>query len=136
MGGDALLLNADDFTAYLHEIVQPPVPPPGDAAAIARGQALFQSPKLACATCHSGVNYTDLALHTALSPMTTTPGDTLIATRTPSLRGVFLRAPYFHDGRAADLIALHKRSDLADHGDASGLTDAEMADLVAFLKSL
>ncbi len=136
MGGDTLLLNADDFAAYLREIVQPPVPPPGDAAAIARGQLLFASPQLRCATCHSGPNYTDLQQHAALSPMTTLPGDTLTAARTPSLRGVFLRAPYFHDGRAADLFALHKRSDLADHGDPSGLTDAEMADLVAFLNSL
>ena len=136
MGGDALLLNADDFAAYLHEIVRAPIPPPGDPAAIARGKKLFQSPALDCARCHSGPDYTDLQQHAALTPMTTLPGDTLTTARTPSLRGVFLRAPYFHDGRAADLYALHERSDLADHGDTSGLTDAEMADLVAFLKSL
>jgi cytochrome c peroxidase len=136
MGGDALLLDSSDFTAYLHEIVQPPEPPPGDTAAIARGKALFESPALDCVHCHSGANYTDLQAHIALLPTSTTPGDTLKAVRTPSLRGVFLRAPYFHDGRAADLFALHKRTDLLEHADMSGLPDAEMADLVAFLKSL
>ena len=135
MGGDALLLNAEDFTAYVREIVRPPVPPAGDPAAIARGRVLFESPALRCAHCHSGDDYTDLLPHAALSPMTTLPGDTLTAARTPSLRGVFLRAPYFHDGRAPDLFAL-RRTDLADHGDPSTLSDAELADLVAYLKSL
>ena len=136
MGGDALLLNPGDFTAYLQEIVQTPVPPAGDAAAIARGKALFDSAQLDCRRCHSGDAYTDLQQHVALTPMTTLPGDTLTTVRTPSLRGVFLRAPYFHDGRAPDLFDLHRRADLADHGDASNLTSAEMADLVAFLQSL
>ena len=136
MGGDALGLNPEEFSAYAHEIVQVPLPPPGDPLAIARGGALFASPALGCTRCHSGPNFTDLARHVALRPMATLAGDTLSAARTPSLRGVFLRAPYFHDGRAADLVALHQRSDLADHGDPTQLEPGDMADLVAYLNQL
>ncbi|WP_417309075.1 hypothetical protein [Devosia sp.] len=76
--------------------------------------------------------------------------------RTPSLRNVWVTAPYFHDGSAATL------DDVIDHyahggrvipdgpnaGDGSknpykdpliigfGITDAEKSDLIAFLESL
>jgi cytochrome c peroxidase len=53
--------------------------------------------------------------------------------RTTPLRGLFQHAPYFHDGSAPDLLAV------VEHYDARfglGLTAAQKADLVQYLKSL
>ena len=65
--------------------------------------------------------------------------------RTPTMRNVGKTAPYFHDGSVADLRTAVKL--MATGGDRKvkdldanladrGLTDAEIDDLVAFLKSL
>jgi CxxC motif-containing protein (DUF1111 family) len=46
-------------------------------------------------------------------------------------------APYLHDGRAATLEELFKKSDPEkSHGEISALTDDEIADLIAFTRSL
>jgi cytochrome c peroxidase len=53
--------------------------------------------------------------------------------KVPTLRGLPLRAPYFHDGSAASV------RDVVDFNDARfsiGLTDTEKSDLVAFLNAL
>jgi cytochrome c peroxidase len=53
--------------------------------------------------------------------------------RTAPLRGIWQHPPYFHDGRAPDLLAV------VNHYDALfslGLTAAQKADLVEYLKSL
>jgi cytochrome c peroxidase len=51
----------------------------------------------------------------------------------PILRGLAARAPYFHNGLAADLGAV---LDFYDGRFAMHLTAQEKADLVAFLQSL
>lgn len=51
----------------------------------------------------------------------------------PILRGLAARAPYFHNGSAA---SLEKVIEFYDVRFAIGLTDAEKADLVAFLRAL
>jgi cytochrome c peroxidase len=68
------------------------------------------------------------------------------AWRTPSLRNVALTAPYMHDGRYATLEEVVEHYDRGGDPDAVGtrdihikplgLTAAEKADLVAFLKTL
>ena len=53
--------------------------------------------------------------------------------KVPTLRGLPLRAPYFHDGSAATVM------DVIDFTDARfsiGLTDSEKSDLAAFLNAL
>ena len=53
--------------------------------------------------------------------------------RTAPLRGIWQHPPYFHDGRAADLLAV------VNHYDelfSLELTAAQKADLVEYLKSL
>ena len=50
---------------------------------------------------------------------------------TPTLRGVFATAPYFHDGSALTLDAAVLRVP-----NTSDLTDAQRAQLVAYLKTL
>jgi cytochrome c peroxidase len=51
----------------------------------------------------------------------------------PVLRGLASRAPYFHNGLAADLDAV---IDFYNTRFSAGFTDQEKADLVAFLSAL
>jgi cytochrome c peroxidase len=85
--------------------------------------------------------YTFRNLATGIERQTTDPGRALLTGRWkdigkfkgPILRGVAARAPYFHDGSAADLNAVldfyQTRFDL-------DLTRQERSDLIAFLNSL
>jgi cytochrome c peroxidase len=50
---------------------------------------------------------------------------------TPTLRGIFASAPYFHDGSAATLRDVVDRLDFS-----SNLNDSEKSDLVEYLKTL
>lgn len=54
--------------------------------------------------------------------------------KTPSLRGLAARAPYFHNGSAATLLDVINAYE--DAGFDFGFTEDEKADLVAFLESL
>ncbi len=113
----------------------------------------FQS---ACASCHGGPFYTDSALGNAGLDFTQTivlhdigtcvkkglfpdrPGKdvkgqthTACDFDTPTLRGVFATAPYFHDGSARTLLDVVKRLP-----SSSGLAAGDQADLVEYLKTL
>jgi cytochrome c peroxidase len=125
----------------------------GDQAALdasaQRGLALFGA-KARCGECHAGANFTDeqfhaLGLHGDAGRATVTK-DTRDHGRfkTPTLREVARTAPYMHDGSIA---TLEEVIDYYDRGGAPhpnldpkmtrlGLTAAERADLVAFLRSL
>jgi mono/diheme cytochrome c family protein len=115
-----------------------------DQAAAKRGQRLFRN-EARCATCHQSPNYTDVLSGPDPSvPFLHDPAevgmDPAYAARTATgkyrttpLRGLLQHAPYFHDGSAADLLAV------VNHYDRHfrlGLTAAQKADLVEFLKSL
>jgi cytochrome c peroxidase len=95
-------------------------------AAIERGAELFAS---RCARCHAPPSYTspkqyDVGLADEAGDRDFNP---------PSLRGVGLRAPLLHDGRAATLEEV-----LGKFGHPAALEKLprEIADLVAFLRSL
>ncbi len=122
-----------------------------------RGWELFRG-KAACATCHSGENFADGLFHRVgvgvpesgeggdLGRFDATKVDAdKYKFRTPTLRNVSKTAPYFHDGSQPDLRAAVKQmasggnrkikeldSNLLDRG----LGDAEIDDIVAFLKAL
>jgi len=92
-----------------------------------RGEALFRTPRpvldptgefpsgqpVACATCHSGKFFTDGKAHRDVIPTgdpVFDPGrvdaeGNILGFDTPSLLGVRLTAPYFHDGIAGDPTA-------------------------------
>ena len=56
---------------------------------------------------------------------------------TPSLRGVWDGAPYLHDGSAPTLLDVLTNRNAGDrHGRTSQLTEGEIQDLIAFLRSL
>ncbi len=136
MAGDGLLVDGDSIRAYIDEIVKPPLPPAGDAAAIARGRAVFASSAAGCAKCHDGPDLTDNGFHVVLDPMSLHADDVFPTANTPALHGLFVRAPYFHDGRADSLRDLLTRPDAAKHGGARDLSASQIDDLVAYLGSL
>jgi mono/diheme cytochrome c family protein len=122
-----------------------PLPPAGsfDAAAAARGQIVFNGAGT-CSTCHSGPLLTDgnTRLHPA-SEVVSEPepnGAPSYASRsatkqyrTAPLHGLWQHAPYFHNGSAATLDAVVQTYNSKK---SLGLSAANMADLVQYLKSL
>jgi cytochrome c peroxidase len=98
-----------------------------DPVRAARGEALFRTPrpvtdatgefpagsKVACATCHTGPFFTDgkahrqvaLAGDPLLDPGEVGSDGAIAGFNTPSLLGLRLTAPYFHDGSAGDPTA-------------------------------
>jgi YVTN family beta-propeller protein len=100
-----------------------------------RGQAIFSDPVLSCVSCHPPPLYTDLQMH----DVGTTTSDEKIGPDydTPSLRGLYDSAPYFHDGSAATLRDAITRPTAGSEHDVSGsLTEEQMQDLIAFLLAL
>ena len=101
-----------------------------------RGQAIFHRAEVGCADCHIPLLFTDLLVHDigtghGLGELLGPGFDT------PSLRGVWHTAPYLHDGRAPtlqDVLVTHNPAD--QHGQTAHLSEAELHDLVAFLRSL
>lgn len=131
--------------AYQLSLRTPP-PPAGsfDRDAAARGETVFNGAGK-CSGCHIPPTYTDVRSGPdPRVPLLHAPAeigaDPLYAARsatgmyrTTPLRALWQHPPYFHDGSAADLLAV------VNHYDSVlslGLTDAQKADLVEFLKSL
>jgi hypothetical protein len=121
--------------------LEPPLPPPGsfDVAAAARGETVFKG-AARCATCHlPDDQFTDIdrgrlhnAAETGMDPRYAAR-TTQKRYRTTPLRGVWHRAPYFHDGSAASLEAV------VDHYDnvlTLRLSAQQKADLLHYLRSL
>jgi hypothetical protein len=118
-----------------------PSPPPGsfDAAAAARGQALFEG-KAECANCHVKPIYTEPGwnMHTAEEigiddfQARRSPDERY---RTPPLAGLWThqKGGFYHDGRFATLRDVVDH--YADHFDLA-LSEEERNDLVEFLKSI
>jgi cytochrome c peroxidase len=119
-----------------------------------RGKALFIG-KANCSLCHTGQNYTDELFHNlgvGTEASEPDPGLAKITQKdadwgkfkTPTVRGLVNRAPYMHDGSEPTLEAVvdyydrggRKNKNLSDRIKPLGLTPAEKADLVSFLKAL
>lgn len=129
-----------------YQLTLPAPPPPAgsfDATAAARGEAIFNG-IARCATCHSGAEFTDAneRLHSPTEVVSEPEpnGAPSYASRTATkqyrtapLKGLWQHPPYFHNGSAAtleDVVSTYNNRKLL------GLSDAEMADLVQYLKSL
>jgi YVTN family beta-propeller protein len=99
-----------------------------------RGEQVFRSSKAACATCHGGPELTDGGIHdVGLNE----GGDVYKGHNPPSLRGLYDKDPYLHDGRAATLReALTKGHTPEEVTGLGSLDEAELDDLLAYLKSL
>jgi mono/diheme cytochrome c family protein len=122
-----------------------PAPPPGsfDAAAADRGKLVFNGAGR-CVSCHSGAEFTDanVTLHLP-SEVVSEPepgGAPSYASRsatkryrTAPLRGLWQHPPYFHNGTAATPEAVVQTYNSRQ---SLGLSEAEIADLAQYLKSL
>jgi cytochrome c peroxidase len=104
-----------------------------------RGQELFFG-KAQCGTCHSGPYYTDQTMHdlhverfyepTLINGMLASADGPI---KTFTLRGIKDSPPYFHDGR---LLTLEDSIEFFNLVLQTGLTAAEKADLLSFLRVL
>ncbi|MDP7619179.1 MAG: di-heme oxidoredictase family protein, partial [Dehalococcoidia bacterium] len=110
-----------------------------DSATSRDGEAVFE--RSGCAECHGAPLYTDLLLHDVGT------GDPALEKNshgrgtmfdTPSLRGINLTAPYFHDGSAPNLRAVFDETASSGLAHAVGgqLNDEDMDLLIAFVRSL
>jgi YVTN family beta-propeller protein len=143
MGGTGL--DAAKEAALLAFIDSMPAPDNPNRLAVpteaqARGADVFQ--KAACSSCHAGEAFTnntfaDVGTFVKSGPTPDSLSVQMTGLNTPSLLGVARTAPYLHDGSVQtlrDRIALRKSLD--QHGTTSALTDAEVSDLVEYLKTL
>ncbi|HEY7153404.1 MAG TPA: hypothetical protein VH575_05550 [Gemmataceae bacterium] len=97
-----------------------------------RGQALFEG-VAKCSRCHAAPEYTtehvyDVKLEADDSPYR--------RWNPPSLRGLWQRGPYLHDGRAATLDELLREPHAPEKLGGQALTPKQRQDLIAFLQSL
>jgi mono/diheme cytochrome c family protein len=121
---DAQVVGLGSFLEQLPE----PAPTEGlDPAAVTRGEALFRRADVACATCHSGSQYTNNQLQNVGT------GGQFV---TPSLLGVGLRNALFHDGCAKSVDERFGTCGGSSHGNPDLLSSDEKADVITFLRSL
>ena len=99
-----------------------------------RGEAVFRSSKAACNTCHGGPESSDGKVHVVGLEER---DDAYQGYNPPSLKGVYDKDPYLHDGRAKTLRDALKNGHSPETVTGLGeLNDAELDDLVAYVKSL
>ena len=115
------------LAAFLQSLPAPPRVAPLDQDAVARGKSVFESHR--CSRCHAPPEYTspaayDVGLQDELGNSNFNP---------PSLRGVRHCDRLFHDNRASSLEEVFQRFKHQLNGD---LSSADLADLMAFLRSL
>jgi len=128
--------EAAAIDAYLKSFE--PLPSPrlvngGLSPAAQRGQKLFESPRLGCATCHPAPLYTDLRAHHVGTRGLVDANDRF---DTPTLVELWRTAPYLHDGRYLTLDELFREGRHGLRRPQQQLTDEELKDLVEFLLSL
>ncbi len=126
-----LSADLDVLTAYLSLLIAPHNPNPGDPDVIQRGLTIFN--QRGCAACHVGPAATNL------QPYDVGTGLTALERRgtrfdTPSLRWLWLSAPYLHDGSAATLRRVFELPGV--HRLANNTSPEDIDALVAYLLSL
>jgi YVTN family beta-propeller protein len=125
----------DALATYLASIEIPPSPYGGDRETIDSGRSLFTT--LGCHTCHTPPLYTDLQLHdVGTGDPTNVKNSHGRGTNfdTPSLRGIWLTAPYFHDGSAATLHQVLRAG--TTHNVSDNIDDSELKALINFMRTL
>jgi YVTN family beta-propeller protein len=125
----------DALAAYLASIQVPPSPFGKNQDSLRLGKSLFGT--LGCQTCHSAPLYTDLKLHDVgtgdLNKEKNSHGRKT-QFDTPSLRGVWMTAPYFHDGTAESIESVLHTGTIHDISDK--INESELKALIDFLQSL
>jgi len=125
--------DAAAIDAWLKSLAPVPSPYRVDGRltpAAERGRRLFESDRVACATCHPAPRYTDGKMHDVGSRG---ESDERSAFDTPTLVEVWRTSPYLHDGRYTTIEQLLTEG---KHGMTNELSDDEIADLAEFVRSL
>lgn len=130
-----LSADLDALAAFMKTLEPLPSPYPSDTAQVASGAQVFG--RLNCQACHAAPAFTDGRLHDvgtgdpALERNSHGRGTTF---DTPTLRGLWLTAPYFHDGTASTLSDVLATGPV--HGVTANLGAGELDDLIAYLLAL
>jgi YVTN family beta-propeller protein len=95
-----LSFDLDLLTAYLLSLKPPSNPAQFDPVLIEEGAQVFESQS--CGDCHAGASGTDLRRHD-VGTDARSGEDNSSGYDTPTLRYLWMSAPYFHDGSAATL---------------------------------
>ncbi len=122
----------DEYLKALTPVPSPELVNGQLSEAAVRGQKIFET--AGCAECHPAPLYTNLKAYNFGMGTYLDEGKPF---DTPTLVEVWRTAPYLHDGRAAtlrDVLTTHNPEN--KHGETTGLTEAEIADLVAYVRSL
>ena len=136
-------LDALSHYANSHKFTLSPYAKKGLSAAAQRGRELFNAKATRCAECHKGPYYSDSQpgkkfLMYDVGTGKDDPGEKMGPKYdTPTLLGIYRTAPYLHHGVAKTLKEVLTKYNKGDkHGKTSHLTEQQVDDLVAFLKSL
>lgn len=128
-------IKLDSLVAYMESIEMRSSPYKTDEKAIIKGKLLFA--KHECNSCHMQPFYIDMRLHdvgTGVSSKEKNSHGRGTKFDTPSLRGIWMTAPYFHDGSAETLEDVFQLG--TTHNISFKMSGQEIADLITFLKSL
>jgi cytochrome c peroxidase len=129
--------DVEALGAFLKTLEPPPNPfrnTDGSLTEAARrGESIFHSEKAGCASCHNGAWFTDGRIHDVGLGA---PGDRYKGFNTPSLIAVYRKTTLLHDGRAGALEEVLRSHHAPQKVAGQELTEDELADLVAYLKSL
>jgi YVTN family beta-propeller protein len=136
-----------DLLAAFVESLQPKASPflarDGSLTAAARrGETVFLRTDVGCAGCHPSPRFTDSTPSASPIVHDVGTGDDAEeefgpAFDAPSLRGLWDSAPYLHDGSAPTLRAVVTTRNPGDrHGRTSHLSQGDLEDLIAYLRSL
>ena len=127
--------DLDALAAYLDSIEVPPSPYGSDRERIKAGEEKFTT--LGCQVCHTPPLFSDLQLHdvgTGGPAKEKNPRGRGTNFDTPSLRGVWFTAPYFHDGSAAALRDVFATG--TTHNISADISEQELQALIAYLRAL
>ncbi|MCY1016490.1 c-type cytochrome [Pyxidicoccus sp. MSG2] len=143
MGGTALdSVMVSQLSSFIDVIPAPDNPHKREALtdAQARGALVFK--KASCDSCHEGETLTnnkqaDVGTFITNGPIQDDAQVRKVGLNTPSLLGLARTAPYLHDGSALTLKdRLVQGRDTNRHGSTAQLSDAEVDDLVEYLRTL
>ncbi len=127
-----LSLDLDLLTTYLTTLQPPPRSPyTFDEGLLAQGRGVFEAQ--GCAECHVGEAGTNLQLFDVGTARSTLENSGTVFD-TPSLRWLWLSAPYFHDGAATTLRQVFELP--GQHRLTGKLEPGEIDALVAYLLTL
>ncbi len=133
----------DALAAYVASLTELPPSPfrNPDGTLTPEGQAgrrIFT--QLGCPLCHGGPDFSDSATGVSHDVGTLKPtsgmraGQPLLGLDTPTLRGLWLTAPYLHDGSAATLRdVLTTQNPAGLHGETATLSPEALDQLISFL---